>query len=160
MKLKKRANQAKGLLYLTLFIFWGSAAWAQDPNPRAYVGSDVCAECHEDEYENFTKYARKSHSFQSVQKMEKGLTPQELKGCYACHTTGYGQPGGFVSVEQTPELKNAGCEVCHGAGGQHVKTQDPDDLIEEVSIDICQTCHTQERVSAFRYKPMVHGGAH
>ncbi len=160
MKVKKKANQAKGLVYLTFFIFVGSAAWAQNPEPGAYVGSDACVECHEVEYENFTKYARKSHSFQSVLTMEKGLTSEEVKVCYACHTTGYGEPGGFVSLEETPELKNAGCEVCHGPAGRHVETEDPDDLKEQVTIDICQKCHTQERVSAFRYKPMVHGGAH
>lgn len=160
MKVKKRGNLAKGLLCLTFFIFAGSTAWAQDSKPRIYVGSDACVKCHEIEYENFTKYARKSHSFQSVQKMGKGLTPEEIKGCYSCHTTGYGKPGGFVSPEKTPELKDAGCEVCHGPGGRHAQTGDPDDLTLEVTINICNTCHTQERVKAFRYKPMVHGGAH
>jgi hypothetical protein len=156
MKVRKRANQARGLVHLIFFILLCSPVWAQE----AYVGSDACVGCHEEEYENFTKYARKAHSFQSVLKMKKGLTPEELKGCYACHTTGYGKPGGFVSLEQTPELKDAGCEVCHGAGGTHIETEDPDDLIGKVTIGICQKCHTQERVSAFRYKPMVHGGAH
>jgi DnaJ-class molecular chaperone len=116
--------------------------------------------CHEQEYENFTKYARKSHSFQSVLKMKKGLTSDEIKQCYVCHTTGYGKSGGFVSLEQTPELKDAGCEVCHGPGEQHIESQDPADLGGKVTIEVCQTCHTAERVSAFRYKPMVHGGAH
>ena len=161
MKVKKRANQARRLVNLVFFILIiCSPTWAQDPTPRGYVGSDACMACHEEEYENFTKYARKSHSFQSVLKMKKGLTSDELKGCYVCHTTGYGKPGGFVSLEQTPELQNAGCEVCHGPGGSHVETKDPDDLIGKVTIDICQKCHTQERVTAFRYKPMVHGGAH
>jgi hypothetical protein len=160
MKLKKRGNQSKGLLYLTVLIFLGSAAWAEDSRPRAYVGSDACIECHEVEYENFTKYARKSRAFQSLQKMKKGLTSEELKECYVCHTTGYGKPGGFISLEQTPELKDAGCEVCHGPAGHHAETEDPDDLTAKVTIEICGTCHTQERVTAFRYKPMVHGGAH
>lgn len=160
MKATKRAHQAREVVYLTFFVLVCSAVWVQDLNSGDYVGSDACVECHEEEYENFTKYARKAHSFESVLKMKKGLTPEELKGCYSCHTTGYGQPGGFVSVEQTPELKNAGCEVCHGAGATHIETEEPDDLIGKVTIDICQKCHTEERVSAFRYKPMVHGGAH
>ncbi|MBW1741843.1 MAG: cytochrome C [Deltaproteobacteria bacterium] len=159
MKVKKRTNQDRGWIHLIFFILMcfvcGTAAAQQ-----SYVGSDSCMPCHEEEYENFTKYARKSHSFQSVLKMKKGLTSDEFKGCFVCHTTGYGQPGGFVSLEQTPELKDAGCEVCHGPGGQHIESEDPDDLLGKVTIDICQKCHTQERVSAFRYKPMVHGGAH
>ena len=160
MKVKKKGRQAKGLLYLTVFLLVGSAAWAEELKSGAYVGSDVCVECHEVEHANFTKYARKSHSYQSLEKMKKGLTSQELRGCYACHTTGYGKPGGFVSVEETPELKDAGCEVCHGPGGRHADSGDPDDLTVEVTIEVCKTCHTQERISAFRYKPMVHGGAH
>ncbi len=160
MKVKKIKHHAKGVFSLIVLVLVGTTAWAQNPQPRAYVGSDTCMPCHEAEYENFTKYARKSHSFQSLQVMQKGLTTDELRGCYTCHTTGYGKPDGFVSLEQTPELKNAGCEVCHGPGGRHAETGDPDDLWKEITIAICEECHTQERVSAFRYKPMVHGGAH
>ncbi|MBW1740100.1 MAG: cytochrome c family protein [Deltaproteobacteria bacterium] len=160
MKVKKRLNQFKGLVYPMFFIFLCAPVWAQDSKPNTYVGSDTCLLCHEAEYDNFSKYARKSKSFQSVLKMRKGLTADEVKGCYACHTTGYGKPGGFVSIEQTPELKDAGCEVCHGPGGRHSETQDPDHIIGKVTIDVCQKCHTQERVSAFRYRPMLYGGAH
>lgn len=160
MKVKKMVNQNSWLFCLILVIFWGSETLAQDPKIKTYVGADACGECHEVEYDYFTRYARKSHSFQSLQKMAKGLTSDELKECYACHTTGYGKLGGFVSFEQTPELKDAGCEVCHGPGGRHAATQDPDHLTVRVTLEICDTCHTQERVSAFRYKPMVHGGAH
>ena len=160
MKAKKWANQAKVLVYIWLIVLVCSPAWAQDTRPNAYVGSDVCIECHEEQYEKFSKYARKSRSFQSVLKMRKGLAADEVKECYACHTTGYGKPGGFVSLEQTPELKNAGCEVCHGPGGRHVETQDPTDIVKDITIDTCERCHTEERVAAFRYRPLVHGGGH
>ena len=160
MKVKKRAHQANVLVCLIFLVFISTSTWAQDAKSRIYAGSDSCLPCHQAEHENYCKYARKSHSFQSVQKMKKGLTLDELKECYACHTTGYGKPGGFVSVEQTPELKNAGCEVCHGPGGRHVETEDPDDITQKVTIDVCYKCHTEERVGAFRYTPMVHGGGH
>jgi len=160
MKVKKRISWTRGLVHLMFFSLLCPQVWAQGSRPETYVGSEACLLCHEAEYENFAKYARKSHSFQSVLKMQKGLTPEEIKGCYACHTTGYGKSGGFVSVEQTPELKNAGCEVCHGPGGQHAETQDPGHIIGRVTIDVCKNCHTEERVSAFRYRPLIHGGAH
>jgi len=159
MKVRMMATLAKGFVCIVFFFVICLPALAED-DPIGFVGSDSCMGCHEQEYENFTKYARKSHSFQSVLKMKKGLTSDEVKACYMCHTTGYGKPRGFVSLEQTPELKDAGCEVCHGPGGRHVESEDPSDLGGTVTIQICQKCHTEERVSAFRYKPMVHGGAH
>lgn len=125
-----------------------------------YVGSDACKDCHEKEYNSFMTYAKKSKSFESIERVRKGLTEEEVKGCYLCHTTGYGKPGGFVSPEKTPELKNAGCEVCHGPGGAHLKTKGTRDIKRRMTMKDCEVCHISERVKAFRYKPMIHGGAH
>ena len=125
-----------------------------------YVGSDACKDCHEKEYNSFMTYAKKSKSFESIERVRKGLTEEEIKGCYFCHTTGYGKPGGFVSPEKTPHLKNAGCEVCHGPGESHVKTMGTRDIKRRMTMKDCEVCHISERVRAFRYKPMIHGGAH
>jgi hypothetical protein len=133
---------------------------ANDEEAATYVGSETCMECHEDEYENFAKYAKKAKSFKSIQIMRKGLTESEVKGCYVCHTTGYGKPGGFISEAETPHLKNAGCEVCHGPGSRHAESEDPEDLGGDVSLDGCIVCHNSERVASFNFKPMLYGGAH
>jgi len=125
-----------------------------------YVGSDACKVCHKKEYASFMKYAKKSTSYKDIERMKKGLTEKEIKNCYGCHTTGYGKPGGFISPEKTPQLKNAGCEVCHGPGSLHVKTGDPKYIKGKLTTKDCKVCHTSERVKAFRYKPLVHGGAH
>ena len=125
-----------------------------------YVGSLACQECHPEEYANFMTYAKKSTSFQSIEKQMRHLTPEEIKQCYPCHTTGYGKPGGFISLEETPHLKNAGCEVCHGPGAEHIKTGDPLTIVRNLSKKDCEVCHISERVKAFKYKPLVHGGAH
>lgn len=136
-------------------------ALGNEPNPQiTYVGSLTCKGCHPEEYANFMTYAKKSTSFQSIEKQMKHLTPDEIRQCYPCHTTGYGKPGGFVSVEETPHLKNAGCEVCHGPGAEHARTSDPETIIGHMSKKDCEGCHISERVKAFKYKPLVHGGAH
>lgn len=127
---------------------------------KSYVGSETCSECHPEEYARFMKYSRKAHSFESIKKMEKKLTPEEYKGCFDCHTTGYGQKDGFISEEETPALKNAGCEVCHGPGSLHAESGDPEDIITEMDRDNCMVCHSQERVSEFKFKPLLFGGAH
>ncbi len=71
---------------------------------KHYVGSSACAECHEKEYKNFTTFSKKAHSFDSLRGLKKGLTKTEFEGCFECHTTGYGKPGGFSSIKETPEL--------------------------------------------------------
>ena len=125
-----------------------------------YVGSETCKNCHEKEYVSFTKYAKKSRSYESIERVRKGLTEEEIKGCYVCHTTGYGKPGGFISAEKTPFLKNAGCEVCHGPGELHAKTRDRKYIKSHLTMKDCEICHISERVKSFRYKPLIHGGAH
>lgn len=148
---------------LVLSILLPSAmypAFAQSKRTPFYIGSDACKGCHEQEYNGFMKYAKKSKSYNSIERVKKGLTEDEIKGCYACHTTGYGKPGGFISIEKTPQLKNAGCEVCHGPGEYHVKTTNRQDIKRKMTLKDCEVCHTSERVRAFRYKPMIHGGAH
>lgn len=154
-------------LLFALLIFLGIAiinfslciAGIKSKTPK-YVGCEVCKGCHRDEFYSFIKYARKSKSFESIERVKKGLTKEEIKGCYYCHTTGYGKPGGFISLEKTPHLKNAGCEVCHGPGEFHVNTRDPSYIKRHLTKEDCEVCHTEERVKAFRYKPLIHGGAH
>ncbi|MBE0426450.1 MAG: cytochrome C [Nitrospirae bacterium] len=159
--------QAKSLFLDLIAIFLASfvltnAVSISETEKRAtkYVGSEACKECHENEYKSFMTYAKKATSYRSVERLEKKLTEEELKGCYSCHTTGYGNPGGFISVEDTPHLKNAGCEVCHGPGELHIKTRQSFHIKRKLTVEDCEVCHTEERVKAFRYKPLIHGGAH
>ena len=141
------------------------AAWlcatAVAQEQKTYVGSQVCSDCHPQEFENYSKFAKKAHSSHSIKIMASDLTQEEIKGCYGCHTTGYGQPGGFVSFEETPDLANAGCEVCHGPGSLHAEYGGDMEYIEhDLDIEMCTSCHNAERVGAFNFKPMLFGGAH
>ncbi len=147
------------ILFLTSLLNISLSA-AEAGRTPAYVGTLACKSCHEYEYKSFMTYAKKSKSFKSIERVEKGLTREEVKSCYYCHTTGYGKRGGFISPEETPDLKNAGCEVCHGPGEFHVKTGSPRDIKSHLTLKDCEICHTSERVKAFRYKPLIHGGAH
>ena len=147
------------LLVLGLLLATGNSTARGDETNR-YVGSQVCGECHDLEYENFTKHSKKARSYESVEVMKAGLTEAEYRNCLECHATGYGKPGGFTSVEATPHLKNAGCEACHGPGSRHVETGDGADIRRNLSIEDCQQCHNEERVASFGFKPLLFGGAH
>lgn len=126
-----------------------------------YVGTEECAYCHEEEAENYLAFSKKAHSSKSVKIMAPDLTEEELKECFQCHTTGYGKPGGFINFDETPEMADAGCEVCHGPGSAHVESGgDPELIRGKLDIKDCETCHNSERVENFDFKPMLYGGAH
>jgi len=134
----------------------GAAAERQ----AVYVGSETCGGCHEAQFTSFRANSKKAHSYENIRNMQKKLTPEEFRGCFKCHTTGHGEPGGFVSIEETPALQNPGCEVCHGPGSLHAASGDPADLTWRVSLQTCAKCHSSERVAAFGFKPMLYAGAH
>lgn len=133
---------------------------AAEESKTAYVGSETCRGCHNAQYDSFIANSKKAKSFGSIQKMKKKLTPDEFRECFKCHTTGYGQSGGFTSAEETPALMNAGCEVCHGPGSLHAESGDPGDLKVKVSLQVCNHCHNSDRVAAFGFKPILFAGAH
>ncbi|HYA40805.1 MAG TPA: cytochrome c family protein [Syntrophobacteraceae bacterium] len=155
-------NNFKTILFTGFFftLFFLFAIWARCAEQAKYVGSEGCKECHANEYATFKQFNKKAHSFQSILRLRKGLSETELKKCFECHTTGYGKEGGFRSENETPHLKDAGCEVCHGPGGIHAETGDPKDIKGKLTTKDCECCHNAERVGAFKYKPLVYGGAH
>jgi hypothetical protein len=127
---------------------------------KTYVGAEICKGCHEKEHASFTSHSKMSASFKSLEIRKKGLTGEEIKKCYECHTTGYGKPGGFKSEVETPALKNLGCESCHGPGSSHASSSNPKEIKRHLDTKDCEACHDQNRVAAFNYKPLLFGGAH
>lgn len=97
----------------------------------AYVGAKKCKACHLKQFKSWeqTKMAK---SFELLKaglhtdaKKKANLDPQKDythdEKCLPCHTTGDGKPGGFVSLEKTPELVGVQCESCHGPGSEYLK---------------------------------------
>ncbi len=148
------------LVSMTAVCAWSKYGGAAKNDGRRFVGSEACKSCHEEEYRNFESYSKKARSYESISRMKKGLTEAEIQGCYVCHTTGYGAPGGFRSEKETPLLKNAGCESCHGPGSAHAETGNSADIKRKMKVTDCQVCHNSERVDSFKFKPQLHGGAH
>lgn len=96
-----------------------------------YVGASKCKVCHLPQYKNWEQ-TKMSQGFELLKpgvradvKRAHNIDPDKDytndPNCLSCHTTGYGQPGGFVSVAQTPNLVGVQCEVCHGPGGSYMK---------------------------------------
>ena len=148
------------LALAVLSLAWLTATVFAQAEPKGYVGTEACKGCHEKEYTSFSTHSKMSTSFKGIARMKKGLTGEEMKKCYECHTTGYGKPGGFRSEAETPGFKNLGCEACHGPGSGHASSGDPKEIKRHLDTKDCEACHAKDRVAAFNYKPLLFGGAH
>ncbi|MDP3296425.1 MAG: cytochrome c family protein [Thermodesulfovibrionia bacterium] len=100
-------------------------------NGPQYVGAKKCKACHLKQYKSWEK----TKNAKGFENLKPGVKPEEKKKakldpnkdyttdveCLKCHTTGYGKPGGFKSLAETPDMINAQCETCHGPGSEFTK---------------------------------------
>jgi hypothetical protein len=137
------------------------------PAAAQYVGAKKCMPCHIKQHKSW-KVTRMAKSFDLLKpgtaadaKKAQGLDPAKDyttdAECLACHTTGYGQPGGFVSLAKTPKLTGIQCETCHGPGGPYLKPHlmslknknyKRDELVAAGMVipseKTCLTCHNEK----------------
>jgi hypothetical protein len=115
---------------LTLAILASLVCAASAVAAPSYVGATKCRACHLKQFTSWQR-TRMALSFdllkpgvKSAEKKAAGLNPTvdytTDATCLPCHTTGYLQPGGFVSVKATPNLVGIQCESCHGPGSDYL----------------------------------------
>ncbi|MDH5571644.1 MAG: cytochrome c family protein [Gammaproteobacteria bacterium] len=96
-----------------------------------YVGIELCRMCHIPHFESWSE-TKMSQAFdllkpgvRSDAKTKAGLDPEtdytNNSACLMCHTTGFGRPGGFISMDKTPDMANVQCEMCHGPGSLYAQ---------------------------------------
>ncbi|MFQ5865187.1 MAG: cytochrome c family protein [bacterium] len=123
-------------LVLVLIFAFAGAVQSQEKkeNPEySFIGTKGCKKCHIKQFKSW-KETKMANAYEILKPGERaeakknaGLDPEKDytkdAECLACHTTGYGKPGGFVSLEKTPQLVGVSCEMCHGAGSEYTKVQ-------------------------------------
>jgi len=107
-----------------------------------YVGSKSCKACHNYEY---NKWSVKPHAkaYQTLVNVGSQFDPE----CVVCHVIGMEYDGGFISEKKTPDLKNVGCENCHGPGSEHIESGGVKPTAEP-KFD-CIQCHTTEHSAEY-----------
>lgn len=139
---------------------------------RRYLGDAMCKRCHEDVYQAWLETPH-ALAFESLE--EKGR--QADSDCVECHTTGHGEPTGFVPpspeelkaaatgpspdgsgddsadahaalAEAGPDLRNVQCEACHGMGTNHARGTT---VFRKVAESRCVKCHDQKNSPDFNY---------
>ncbi len=145
-----------------------------------YIGVENCKICHMPHFDSW-QTTRMSKAFELLKpgvrakaKRQIGLDPNRdytrAPECIRCHTTGYGEPGGFISIEETPEMTDVQCEMCHGPGSHYAEmmmkkrgTYTREEFMEIGSMtmpsadnNVCtQQCHNQSSPfigSGFEFK--------
>jgi hypothetical protein len=107
------------------------------PGKLEYVGSRSCKVCHEKEY---AQCATMKHTvaWKGLVDVGSSYDPE----CVVCHVVGQKYQGGFVSARKTPELRDVGCEECHGPGSRHLETLGKAKTQEPKAQ--CTDCHTTD----------------
>lgn len=147
-------------------FFWISARGHDHPSEGRYVGPERCRECHPEQYDSWES-TRMANTFDVLlpghaveEKRMVGLDPDfdysREGACMPCHTTGYGMVGGFISIEETPDMAGVTCEACHGHGGTYASSiMDPKDpsfgaseareagLVYPPTEVVCRGCHNE-----------------
>ncbi|RJQ54856.1 MAG: hypothetical protein C4526_04725 [Nitrospiraceae bacterium] len=109
-----------------------------------YLGVEKCAECHQPFVESWKK-TKHAGAFSSLERVGKSFDPE----CVICHAVGFGE-GGFYNMEATPGLAGVQCEVCHGAGREHLPVMEKP--LQPVTEPVCLKCHTKDRSPDFSYE--------
>lgn len=114
------------------------------PTNARFVGADVCRACHSTTHEQW-QTTRHKDAFKNLKEYEGGKNATNPV-CLACHTVGFGQPGGFVDEQTTPGMGGVQCESCHGPGSLHVQGGGDKTKIlaypKVLAAQVCGRCHT------------------
>ena len=116
-----------------------------------YVGSPACTSCHQEAY-RIWEQSRHARAFASLQRADSDADPT----CIACHTIGFGQPGGYRRAFGPQKLVDVGCEACHGPGSEHVAQQNVGGKVlfkyRPLNESDCRSCHYGKFSRPFEWK--------
>ena len=124
------------------------------PSDVLVSGNAACRDCHATEFASWQASAH-AQAWQAIAKQRAHVDSY----CQPCHTTGYGWPGGFVSLRRSQAAVNVGCESCHGPAHAHAK--DPAQRTPLAARESCLVCHDRDNSPEFefaKYWPaIIHG---
>jgi hypothetical protein len=109
------------------------------------AGTHSCRACHEGQCAVWDS-SRHARAWSSL--VNRGVHYDAA--CQRCHTTGYGWPGGFRSVDAGVGAASVGCESCHGPSMAHAL--DPSIRTPLVASAQCTVCHDADNSPGFEYK--------
>jgi hypothetical protein len=162
------------------FVLAGVAGAAD----HVFVGSTKCATCHKTaaQGEQFPKWQASKHAkaFETLgtpeaKEIGKKLgidDPQKSDTCLRCHVTAHGKAAALLG-EKYSAAEGVGCESCHGAGADYIKTATMKEItagtLDGATVGLikpdeklCVTCHSDKSPTfkGFDYAKYVEKIAH
>jgi len=138
--------------FFAIFILLGFSGSAQDAKKvtRNYVGDTSCKTCHVSVMKSFDGniHEKAYEVLKGDERFKKLKDEGNLSRCFPCHVTGYGEKGGFISEDETPEMAQISCEGCHGAGSEHAALGADKKELKQKTIKrypVCWKCHLIHR---------------
>ena len=160
-----------------------------------YVGSKKCKKCHIKEHKSWEE-GKKGKAFEALKpgqateaktkaKLDPAKDYTKDATCVACHTTGFGKPGGYAmpaegadekTLKELESLQGVGCESCHGPGSEYIKVFE--DIKKsgrkyktaelnavgmlKLEASMCTGCHNEKSPTnkAFDFEKQEKEGAH
>ncbi len=127
-------------------------AAAARPERSGYAGASACLNCHEHK-QRYTLWLYDPHA-RSAWEALVSRGEADNPDCVACHSTGWGRPGGFgeLTPEQIGRWKSVQCEACHGPLAAH-----PNGSARPVppGPEMCLGCHDEANSPDFDYASYV-----
>ncbi len=115
-----------------------------------YVGSASCASCHPKAHEIWSKSGH-AKAFETLVKKGADADPH----CIACHTVGFGKPGGYRREMGKEQLTDVSCESCHGPASEHLERYQNGKAnsfrFRPLGPGDCKTCHYGEFSRPFEW---------
>lgn len=150
-----------------------------------YIGSSKCKKCHLAEHKSWSgnKHGKAMETLMPDQavdmKTKFKLDPKKDytkdATCVACHSVGFGKPGGYAVHDEKDEkvakdmkdLAGVGCEACHGAGSEYSKVHEEimkskrkykaDEMtaagMTKIDENVCKNCHNGKGPTTDPAKP-------
>ncbi len=136
------------------------------PGEAFYVGTNTCQTSHPQEHAFWAK-SKHAGAVATLEARNKHYD----QSCIGCHVVGYEEPGGSVlgkleyeyeegGEKKRKDLRNVGCESCHGPGSMHAKApvgeSGPQHIRGKVTEAVCAgACHVPEHSPRFKFESYV-----
>lgn len=135
------------------------AAAPQAPRGREFMGLDACTQCHPSQV---AQWGRSPHAGAWKTLRDAGQTRNP--DCLGCHTTGFGEAGGFVDPAEGTGLFNVQCEACHGPMDFHVSQANRMGVKADPGVPVieatCTACHDARNSPEFDFETYSAAVAH